>query len=151
MFTQCAWCTGINRCSSGMDRHRQDWLLRGCERKKIKTESMCSVVDTGVDLANVTSDEPSSHYVPVIEPNRADDPRQAPRITNEVDIMHAEKPVHMGVSGIVTILFLITLVLGLSVWLMYAYRNPHSASGQILIRVSKFLTKSKVKLYVIMN
>ncbi|GLV39243.1 lethal (1) G0289 [Carabus blaptoides fortunei] len=130
----CAWCTGINRCSSGMDRHRQDWLLRGCERKKIKIESMCSVMDTGVDLANVTADEPSSHYVPVIEPNQPDDPRQAPRITNEVDIMHAEKPARMGVSGIVTILFLITLVLGMSVWIMYAYRNPHSASGQILIR-----------------
>lgn len=41
----------------------------------------------------------------------------------------------MSVSGIIGILTVIALVVGLAGWGVYAYRNPHSASGQMLIRV----------------
>lgn len=44
--------------------------------------------------------------------------------------------IKMGASGIISILFLVGIVLGLAVWILYAYRNPHTTSGQILIRVS---------------
>jgi hypothetical protein len=44
----------------------------------------------------------------------------------------------MSISGIIGILFIIALVAGLGVWILYAYRNPHTASGQFLIRVSPF-------------
>ena len=49
---------------------------------------------------------------------------------------------NIGVSGIIGILVVISLIAGLSGWAAYAYRNPHSASGQMLIRVSfsKFLS-----------
>lgn len=47
-----------------------------------------------------------------------------------------DKPVKMGVSGIIAIIFIITLVSGLVAWVFYAYMNPHTTSGQILIRVS---------------
>lgn len=46
-----------------------------------------------------------------------------------------EKHVKMGVSGIIAIIFIITLVSGLTAWIFYAYVNPHTTSGQILIRV----------------
>lgn len=42
---------------------------------------------------------------------------------------------NMGVSGIIGILLVVGLVVGLVAWAGYAYRNPHSASGQMLIRV----------------
>ena len=42
---------------------------------------------------------------------------------------------NMGVSGIIGILLVIGLVVGLAAWAAYAYRNPHSTSGQMLIRV----------------
>lgn len=45
--------------------------------------------------------------------------------------------IRMGVSGIVAIIFIITTVSGLAAWVFYAYRNPHTTSGQILIRVSE--------------
>lgn len=32
------------------------------------------------------------------------------------------------------------MVAGLAVWVLYAYRNPHTTSGQILIRVSNFVS-----------
>lgn len=41
----------------------------------------------------------------------------------------------MSVSGIIGILTVIALVVGLAGWGAYAYRNPHSASGQMLIKV----------------
>ncbi|XP_011310157.1 uncharacterized protein l(1)G0289 [Fopius arisanus] len=41
---------------------------------------------------------------------------------------------HMGVSGIIGILLVVSLIAGLAGWAAYAYRNPHSASGQMLIR-----------------
>ncbi|KAG5888918.1 hypothetical protein JTB14_019414 [Gonioctena quinquepunctata] len=40
----------------------------------------------------------------------------------------------LGVSGVLAILFLVAMVSGLSFWIIYAYRNPHTTSGQILIR-----------------
>jgi len=42
----------------------------------------------------------------------------------------------MSILGIICIMFTIVLVAGLGVWVLYAYRNPHTASGQFLIRVS---------------
>lgn len=48
---------------------------------------------------------------------------------------------NMGVSGIIGILMVVGLVVGMVGWAAYAYRNPHSASGQILIRVRIFLNK----------
>lgn len=46
-----------------------------------------------------------------------------------------EQHVKMGVSGIIAIIFIITLISGLAAWVFYAYMNPHTTSGQILIRV----------------
>lgn len=48
----------------------------------------------------------------------------------------ANVPVKMGTSGVTATIFLIVLASGLAAWVTYAYRNPHSTSGQILIRVS---------------
>lgn len=52
----------------------------------------------------------------------------------------------MGVSGIIGILTVITLVVGLAGWGVYAYRNPHSASGQMLIRVRRVSLNYNIKL-----
>ncbi|XP_070566279.1 plexin domain-containing protein 2-like isoform X2 [Ptychodera flava] len=30
---QCGWCHKVKKCSSGFDRHRQDWLQAGCDEK----------------------------------------------------------------------------------------------------------------------
>lgn len=48
----------------------------------------------------------------------------------------ATSHMNMGVSGIIGILMVVSLIAGLAAWGGYAYRNPHSASGQMLIRVS---------------
>jgi len=53
----------------------------------------------------------------------------------------------MGVSGIIGILTVIALVVGLVGWGVYAYRNPHSASGQMLIRVRRVFLNYNIKYY----
>lgn len=49
----------------------------------------------------------------------------------------APNNMNMGVSGVIGILTIVALVAGLAAWGAYAYRNPHSASGQMLIRVRR--------------
>lgn len=41
---------------------------------------------------------------------------------------------HMGMSGIIGVFLIISMIMGLVCWSAYAYRNPHSTSGQMLIR-----------------
>jgi hypothetical protein len=38
---QCQWCPAANRCSSGMDRHRQDWLYKGCDKSALSNATQC--------------------------------------------------------------------------------------------------------------
>lgn len=40
----------------------------------------------------------------------------------------------MGFSGILATLFVIAAVVAMGIWVFYAYRNPHTTSGQMLIR-----------------
>lgn len=72
----------------------------------------------------------------VKQSNSFSDPLQASRVSHDIGRMDSNGQVRMGASGIVTILLMIAIVTGLGIWVLYAYRNPHTTSGQILIRVS---------------
>ncbi|KAM7390328.1 hypothetical protein PAMA_008481 [Pampus argenteus] len=40
----CSWCHRLNRCSSGFDRHRQDWVDNSCTDET--KDKMCDIRDT---------------------------------------------------------------------------------------------------------
>lgn len=40
----CSWCHRLNRCSSGFDRHRQDWVDNSCPDET--KDKMCDIIDT---------------------------------------------------------------------------------------------------------
>ncbi|XP_069808461.1 plexin domain-containing protein 1 isoform X2 [Dendropsophus ebraccatus] len=40
----CSWCHVLQRCSSGIDRYRQDWITYGCE-KEVQTTSCEEYID----------------------------------------------------------------------------------------------------------
>ncbi|KAK5877736.1 hypothetical protein CesoFtcFv8_025215 [Champsocephalus esox] len=40
----CSWCHRLNRCSSGFDRHRQDWVDNSCPEET--KDKLCDIVDT---------------------------------------------------------------------------------------------------------
>ncbi|XP_015928497.1 plexin domain-containing protein 1 isoform X2 [Parasteatoda tepidariorum] len=46
----------------------------------------------------------------------------------------ADESSSVGVGSVVAILLILAVVLGGLVWVGYAYRNPHTSSGQLLIR-----------------
>ncbi|XP_026531515.1 plexin domain-containing protein 2 [Notechis scutatus] len=49
----CSWCSKLQRCSSGFDRHRQDWVDSGCpEESKNK---ICENTDTNQTPLHITT------------------------------------------------------------------------------------------------
>uniref|UniRef100_A0A8C7R9J1 Plexin domain containing 2b n=1 Tax=Oncorhynchus mykiss TaxID=8022 RepID=A0A8C7R9J1_ONCMY len=45
----CSWCHRLRRCSSGFDRHRQDWVDNSCPDEEKCSESVCSISKHLVD------------------------------------------------------------------------------------------------------
>ncbi|RZC36176.1 plexin domain-containing protein 2, partial [Asbolus verrucosus] len=122
----CQWCPSINRCSNGVDRNRQIWLTRGCEKKQVDNVTMCSHI-SGADIfdeSNITYTHDVNEFQHQLEGYSK---------ASSASALGPNHPVKMGVSSIMAILFLIAMVAGLAIWILYAYRNPHTTSGQILI------------------
>lgn len=66
-------------------------------------------------------------------------PATSVRNDNDVHISNAEPLAHDDGAGVGMALGLfvpIILVMCLVLWIFYAYRNPHTKSGQLLIQVS---------------
>lgn len=130
---ECSWCPGARRCSNGMDRYRQDWLLKGCEP-----------TDANVDKVKQRSDQCSEDLAPVPDTNHVheiDEPiphSKAAKQSQDAHIIisedHVADEVGVSMSGVVGILLLVVLVCSMGLWVLYAYRHPHSTSGQWLIR-----------------
>ncbi|KZS14913.1 Plexin domain-containing protein 1 [Daphnia magna] len=163
---ECVWCSTAERCSDGMDRFRQDWLLKGCDKLFIDNTTICSLPvtipsSTGLPPAESTLPTPiptkfpptATTVMPPTKPWDDFDP-SASRVTNVPVVTTStsttlsppisearantkdvsEDATASSVSSVVGILFLIAIVLGLGGWLFYAYRNPHTSSGQCFIR-----------------
>uniref|UniRef100_A0A2R5LHN2 Putative extracellular protein tem7 n=1 Tax=Ornithodoros turicata TaxID=34597 RepID=A0A2R5LHN2_9ACAR len=51
---ECLWCDTLQRCSSGVDRHRQSWLENQCDLEDKKSAAQCSA-ETTPATSNATS------------------------------------------------------------------------------------------------
>ncbi|XP_047101292.1 plexin domain-containing protein 1 [Schistocerca piceifrons] len=138
---QCQWCKGM--CSDGMDRRRQEWLQHSCDKQGLASVEQCP--------PPATRDQ---HALPTLQPvsqphaGGGDGGVEAAVHASQSEAAHSEPQrtdggLHMNgspssssvsVSGVVAILSVVTLVCATGVWILYAYRNPHTASGQFLIR-----------------
>lgn len=125
LFLQCRWCPAVGRCSEGIDRHRQEWKDSGCDRKMLSNSSMCALFNETLILG-----KNSDTVYNGLSVSEDDDTISSGQLVYR-------KVHNANVSGIVAIVFLIGMACGLSLWVFYAYRNPHTTSGQILIRVSR--------------
>ncbi|XP_025152910.1 plexin domain-containing protein 2 isoform X1 [Harpegnathos saltator] len=117
----CKWCPELNQCSTGTFRSRQDWVLKGCDMRNIKESHNCP------EHIKSYKGEEYDHVHP-------EDVVTETIGKQEKQETLARDNMNMSVSGIIGILTVIALVVGLVGWGAYAYRNPHSASGQMLIR-----------------
>lgn len=116
----CHWCPTLERCSSGVDRRRQEWTNAGCDKSKFSDVQHCSKVP---DLPPTTA--PSVATVNTSTAKPIEQRHAAPVTQNE------EK----SGTGFVTAICSIFAVVFLSVcWVLYAYTHPHTSSGQFLIQ-----------------
>ncbi|XP_064076323.1 plexin domain-containing protein 2 [Vanessa tameamea] len=134
----CLWCEYIKKCSSGTDRNKQDWLLRNCDKFTISKEASCPG-NTHVDQpaggnTAYTTDTRTSHETAVVNNGDAEEPMKStlklPTGTSPAEATYASSPV----GGVVAAFVAITLVCSFTAWVLYAFKNPHTRSGQILIK-----------------
>ncbi|XP_055844691.1 plexin domain-containing protein 2 isoform X2 [Episyrphus balteatus] len=145
---ECQWCPVLNRCSTGTDRKRQEWLHKGCDRGPINVVNLCPAIgQKGNNAAQTTNQTIIDHgenshngeYFPV-KPSE-ENPETSYTSQSVFPINKAATnfstadggDVHsMGV--VLGFIVPICLVITLLVWVLYAYRNPHTKSGQLLIQ-----------------
>lgn len=144
----CVWCESAKRCSDGLDRLRQDWLRSKCDVDKqlVNCSSLPSpdvnpfvqfLTDSPFKPYTIHSRTPKSDYpfettsLPHVSPFKPgytvdDGASSSARV--------AEDTSTMGVGSVVAVLLILAVVMGGLVWVGYAYKNPHTSSGQLLIR-----------------
>ncbi|XP_055536631.1 plexin domain-containing protein 2 [Wyeomyia smithii] len=149
---KCIWCPTLNRCSTGVDRKRQDWIQKGCDKTQIMDISVCPAlgqkgnnygepveISTEGNEANGTyrheteiqlSKNVNSKTGPAGSGSSGDDS------VNKVPAFHAamEQESSSSSSLLVSMMVILGILLGCGCWVLYAYRNPHTKSGQLLIR-----------------
>ncbi|XP_068438311.1 plexin domain-containing protein 2 isoform X1 [Clinocottus analis] len=146
----CSWCHRLSRCSSGFDRHRQDWVDNSCPDET--KDKMCDVTDTTylypattsiATVAKTTSrskeptaggDTPSTSQPPTSVPTE-DDTKIALHLRDNqdsaVDRKSGTHPLHTGlILGI--LLVMLVLVAGVLIT-VYIYHHPTSAASLFLI------------------
>lgn len=118
---ECIWCPTVKRCSNGFDRKRQEWISNGCDKL---TKSDCSVkADAGVQQGQSSSSSSSSNQLISV-----DSPQQGKQS------LPPNSRSSEGGTAFVTFLMFMALTSGVALWAFYAYKNPHTPSGQMLIK-----------------
>ncbi|KAL4717426.1 hypothetical protein ACJJTC_000575 [Scirpophaga incertulas] len=156
----CSWCETIQKCSSGTDRNKQDWQLRNCDKTQVTNASQCpanlnATTPAPAHLpakANDTSTtyETDSHGnpyhdavvkpMPTVENKPKESSASVP--SNETTQVLKQVSVPEGggsggrhaVGGAAAALAAVALVCAAAGWALYAFKNPHTRSGQLLIK-----------------
>ncbi|XP_038216319.1 plexin domain-containing protein 2 [Zerene cesonia] len=125
----CSWCGTLQKCSSGTDKYKQEWIMKNCERTAISQEASCPVSHEATP-----SDTVNTAYTTVTD----NDGHNAQEVSRTK--MNAESTVggpdkaHSPIGGVVAAFVVVTMVCSFAAWVLYAFKNPHTRSGQLLIR-----------------
>lgn len=146
----CSWCHRLNRCSSGFDRHRQDWVDSGCPDET--KDNTCDIISptnlnplTTVSLSKLTtrnrgtteghSTQATSH-MPTSTPTE-DDTKIALHLKDngaaaaKSTAENSTHSLHMGlILGMLMLLLVMVVVILVTV---YIYHHPSSAAGIFFI------------------
>ncbi|OXA58296.1 plexin domain-containing protein 1 [Folsomia candida] len=133
----CAWCPKLNRCSSGWDRQRQDWMLNNCDKENVHVQlpKYCPAGGFTFNYSNPTTsssrhdDIDSNHDTPNFPDHRQFKPE-----TSQVQKSKTSDSGGTSAGGVIAILFFVIVIFASVGWLAYAYFYPHTTSGQLLIR-----------------
>jgi len=147
----CSWCAvsadhGGSFCSdeAGLHRRRQDWLNAQCNKQigqvycsgddqekhatgGDKSESADKQNQTTASGGKAASTLMPDKFVPMQDKGKK-------ASTMEVTAQKIHSGNGMSSGSVVALLFVLGTVIGLVGWVVYAYYNPHTPSGQFLIR-----------------
>lgn len=127
---ECSWCQSKKKnggpfCSdkAGMHRRRQHWVEGNCKDRSPKA-TYCDAKDSDEEIEEDYNDGTT---LPDSEKSSADTvvPLSGGRASNDFD---------HGTGGFGALFMIVTFALTFVAWLAYAYYNPHTTSGQILIK-----------------
>lgn len=139
----CTWCPDMptQKCSSGTDRFKQNWMLRQCDKRKIVNASACATANPDTPITTHNSD--SNVYKTDSDDKGTETPssnasqKDGTVITDKAlgNEPHSE-PVeqHSSIGGAVAAFVTITILCSMATWVVYAFKNPHTRSGQLLIK-----------------
>uniref|UniRef100_A0A673J2S7 PSI domain-containing protein n=1 Tax=Sinocyclocheilus rhinocerous TaxID=307959 RepID=A0A673J2S7_9TELE len=125
----CSWCHRLNRCSSGFDRHRQDWVDNSCPDEVcmwmcvyvfMMDELICSFQREKDMLCSLSL--PFSRFLSALYSKAA-----AAKSTAE----NSTHPLHMGL--ILGMLLLLLVMVAIVLVTVYIYHHPSSAAGLFFI------------------
>lgn len=145
---KCIWCPTLNRCSTGVDRKRQDWIQKGCDKTQIMEISSCPPfgqkgnnygepmeISTEVNDTNGTYRHETEVHLSKNVNNKSGSSPSGDDSVNKVPAFHAAMEQESSSSSLlVSMMVIFGILLGCGCWVLYAYRNPHTKSGQLLIR-----------------
>ncbi|KAF4800645.1 Plexin domain-containing protein 2 [Turdus rufiventris] len=149
----CSWCSKLQRCSSGFDRHRQDWVDSGCPEESKDKICEKNIDTTETPLYSTTTLLPTTTRFRVLTTTRGsttshlptslpteDDTKIALHLKDNgasTDDSAAEKKggtLHAGL--IVGILVLVLVVAAAILVTVYMYHHPTSAASLFFIEIS---------------
>uniref|UniRef100_A0A914XP74 Plexin domain-containing protein 2 n=1 Tax=Plectus sambesii TaxID=2011161 RepID=A0A914XP74_9BILA len=138
----CSWCqvgekNGGSFCSdeAGLHRRRQDWASGSC--KEQSRNLYCNDEEQEKKDKQSEKGKTSSPREPESSP---DSPQVVPLdsegrlIDRENERGRTSSSTATGSGGAIAVLLVLATVVALVGWLTYAYHNPHTSSGQLLIR-----------------
>ncbi|XP_051756892.1 plexin domain-containing protein 2 isoform X2 [Ctenopharyngodon idella] len=146
----CSWCHRLNRCSSGFDRHRQDWVDSSCPDET--KDNTCDIINTtNLNLPTTASaDKMTTRNRGTTECHSAQAPTHMPTsIPTEDDTKialhlkdngaaaakstaeNSTHPLHMGL--ILGMLLLLLIMVAIVLVTVYIYHHPSSAAGLFFI------------------
>ncbi|XP_030636568.1 plexin domain-containing protein 2 [Chanos chanos] len=147
----CSWCNRLSRCSSGFDRHRQDWVDNSCpDETKDKSCDLDSVTHlhpfTTVPLTKSTGRKQGSTAAARPELSSTQPPTSAPTEDDTKIALHRqdngaaaaestqEKNTHSIHTGLILGMLLLMLIMVTVVLVtVYIYHHPSSAAGIFFI------------------
>ncbi|XP_041451774.1 plexin domain-containing protein 2 isoform X2 [Drosophila obscura] len=162
----CSWCPALNRCSTGTDRKKHEWIQKGCDTTSMhdigscpalgekgnnagqeKTGTASSGSGSGTGSGNLSTASPafSAPTEPTLSSTRApratastktaaDSSSTAERKLMNADELSQAQAENKSVGMAFGFMVPICMVFAVTLWLFYAYRNPHTKSGQLLIQ-----------------
>ncbi|XP_035298698.1 plexin domain-containing protein 2 isoform X3 [Cricetulus griseus] len=144
----CSWCSKLQRCSSGFDRHRQDWVDSGCPEES--KEKICEGTEPAETSQTTTTSHTTTMQFRVLTTTRRavtsqlptslpteDDTKIALHLKDNgasTDDSAAEKKggtLHAGL--IVGILILVLIIAAAILVTVYMYHHPTSAASIFFI------------------